>query len=132
MEVTLSGRMGGSEAGVKYHAEIVQACARLKSAFVELSICGLEAIDVELWISGSLTEDCPEGISSSARFSARKKSVLLTACVAKDRASSIDDDSAESEIRGWLIRGFESEMLPQGDDKVGFSGAADAVNLCFA
>ena len=85
MEVTLSGRMGGPEMAVKYHAEIVQARASLKSAFAELSIDGLETIDVELWISGSLTEYCPERISSSARFSAKKKVLCLLSALQRTR-----------------------------------------------
>jgi len=131
MEVTLSGRMGGPEVGVKYQAEIVQARASLKSAFAELSIDGLETIDVELWISGSLTGYCPERISSSARFSAKKKSGLLVVCVAKDEASSIDDGIAASAIGDWLIRGFSSAKLPRSAGMIDFSGAAGAVKLCF-
>ncbi len=132
MEVTLSGRLGGPEVGVKFQPEIVQARARLKFAFAELSIDGLETIDVELWISGSLTEYCPEGISSSVRFYAKKKSVLLAVCVGKDEATSVDDDCAASAIGGWLTRGFESAKLPRSAGRIDFSGVAGAVNLCFA
>ncbi|WMJ69055.1 hypothetical protein [Stenotrophomonas sp. 24(2023)] len=95
-------------------------------------IDGLEAIDVELWISGSLTEYCPEGISSSAGFSARKRSILLAVCIAKDDASSIDDDYAASAIGDWLIRGFENAKLPRSAGKIDFSGAVDTVKFCFS
>lgn len=131
MDVTLSGRMGGPETGVKYLPQVVQARARLKSAFEVVSIEGLETIDVELWISGSLTEYCPAGLSSSARFSAKKKSVVLAICIAKDDAAAVDDDSTASAIGDWLIRGFESVKLPRSAGKIEFSGAVDALKSCF-
>ncbi|ADP16378.1 hypothetical protein AXYL_03058 [Achromobacter xylosoxidans A8] len=56
MEVSLSGRMGGPEAGVAYLAGIVLLRPKLKSALADLSIAGLRTVDVELWIGGRITD----------------------------------------------------------------------------
>ncbi|AWH53359.1 hypothetical protein C1924_09300 [Stenotrophomonas sp. ESTM1D_MKCIP4_1] len=131
MEVPLGGRMGGPEMVVKFLAGIVQARIRLKSALEEVFVDGLDVIDVELWISGSVTDYCAAGVSSSTKFSARKRSVRITICIAIEEASRIDDGSIASAIEGWLVRGFESAALPRSAGSIGLSGAVDALNSRF-
>jgi len=131
VEVTLSGRMGGSEMGVKFLPGIVQARTWLKSALEEVSVDGLDVIDVELWISGSVTDYCAAGVSSSTKFSARKRSVRIAICIAIEEASRIDDDSVASAIEGWLVRGFESAALPRSAGNICVSGAVDALKSRF-
>jgi hypothetical protein len=131
MEVTLGGRMGGSEMGVKFLPGIVQARTWLKSALEEVSVDGLDVIDVELWISGSVTDYCAAGVSSSTKFSARKRSVRIAICIAIEEASRVDDDSVASAIEGWLVRGFESAALPRSAGNISLSGAVDALKSRF-
>lgn len=131
MEVTLGGRMGGSEMGVKFLPGIVQARIWLKSALEEVSVDGLDVIDVELWISGSVTDYCPAGVSWSTKFSARKRSVCIAICIAIEEASPIDDDSVASAIEGWLVRGFESAALPRSAGNISLSGAVEALKSRF-
>lgn len=131
MDVTLGGRMGGPEMGVKFLAGIVEARLGLKSALEEVSVDGLEVIDVELWISGGLTDYCAAGISSSTKFSARKRSVRITICIAIEEASRIDDGSIAAAIEGWLVRGLESAALPRSAGNIGLSGAVDALKSRF-
>ncbi|AWH45665.1 Imm12 family immunity protein [Stenotrophomonas sp. ZAC14A_NAIMI4_1] len=131
MEVTLSGRMGGPEMGVKVLPGIVQARTWLKSAFEEVSVDGLDVIDVELWISGSVADYCAAGVSSSTKFSARRRSVRIAICIAIEEASRIDDDSVASAIEGWLVRGFESAALPRSAGSISLSGAVEALKSRF-
>lgn len=131
MEVTLGSRMGGPEMGVKLLPGIVQARTWLKSALEEVSVDGLDAIDVELWISGSVTDYCPAGVSSSTKFSARKRSVRIAICIAIEEASPIDDDSVASAIEGWLVRGFKSAALPRSAGNISLSGAVEALKSRF-
>ena len=131
MEVTLGSRMGGPEMGVKLRPGIVQARTWLKSALEEVSVDGLDVIDVELWISGSVTDYCPAGVSSSTRFSARKRSVRIAICIAIEEASPIDDDSVASAIERWLVRCLESAALPRSAGNISLSGAVDALKSRF-
>jgi len=131
MEVTLGSRMGGPEMGVKFLPGIVQARTWLKSVLEEVSVDGLDVIDVELWISGSVTDYCAAGVSSTTKFSARKRSVCIAICIAIEEASRIDDDSVASAIEGWLVRGFESAALPRSAGNISLSGAVEALKSRF-
>jgi len=117
--------------GVKFLPGIVQARAWLKSALEDVSVDGLDVIDVELWISGSVTDYCAAGVSSSTKFSARKRSVRIAICIAIEEASPIDDDSFASAIEGWLARGFESAALPRSAGNISLSGAVEALKSRF-
>ncbi|MGE8258395.1 MAG: Imm12 family immunity protein [Stenotrophomonas sp.] len=116
---------------MKFLPGIVQARTWLKSALEEVSVDGLDVIDVELWISGSVTDYCPAGVSSSTKFSARRRSVRIAICIAIEEASRIDDDSVASAIEVWLVRGFESAALPRSAGNISLSGAVDALKSRF-
>ncbi|MBK0055334.1 hypothetical protein IAE41_13815 [Stenotrophomonas sp. S39] len=88
----------------------------------------MDVIDVELWISGSVTDHCAAGVSSTTKFSARKRSVSIAICIAVEEASRIDDDSVASSIERWLVRGFESAALPRSAGNISLSGAVDALS----
>lgn len=127
MEVSLSGRMGGPEAGVAWLASIVQFRPKLKSALADLSVAGLRTLDVELWIGGSITDYGPQGFSSSARYYAKKESLLLAISVPKAVAAASPQERPEQALQGWLADGFTSAKLPRSAQKLPFALIAETV-----
>ncbi len=127
MEVSLSGRIGGPEAGVAWLAGIVQLRPTLKSALADLSVAGLRTIDIELWIGGSITDYGPEGFSSSARYYAKKESLLLAISVPKAVAAASPQERPEQALQGWLADGFTSAKLPRSAQKLPFALIAETV-----
>ncbi|WP_419343294.1 hypothetical protein ACM1PE_11300 [Achromobacter sp. PD1] len=127
MEVSLSGRMGGPEAGVAWLASIVQLRPKLKSALADLSVAGLRTLDVELWIGGSITDYGPQGFSSSARYYAKKESLLLAISVPKAVAAASPQERPEQALQGWLADGFTSAKLPRSAQKLPFALIAETV-----
>lgn len=127
MEVSLSGRMGGPEAGVSWLAGIVLLRPRLKSALVDLAVAGLRTIDVEMWIGGNITDYAPEGLSSSARYYAKKESLLLAISVPKAMAAASPQERPDQAVAGWLADGFSSVKLPRSAQTLPFALIAETV-----
>ncbi len=127
MEVSLSGRIGGPEAGVAWLAGIVQLRPKLKSALADLSVAGLRTIDIELWIGGSITDYGPEGFSSTARYYAKKESLLLAISVPKTVAAAATQARPEQTIEDWLADGFSSVKLPRSAQMLPFALIAQTV-----
>ncbi|MDH1303822.1 hypothetical protein [Achromobacter sp. GD03932] len=123
----MSGRIGGPEAGVAWLAGIVQLRPKLKSALADLSVAGLRTLDVELWIGGSITDYGPEGFSSSARYYAKKESLLLAISVPKAVAAASPQERPEQALQGWLADGFTSAKLPRSAQKLPFALIAETV-----
>ncbi len=120
MEVSLSGRMGGPEAGAAWLAGIVLLRPRLKSALADLAVAGLRTIEVEMWIGGSITDYGPEGFSSTARYYAKKESLLLAISVPKAMAAASPQERPEQTVSDWLADGFRSAQLPRSAQKLPF------------
>lgn len=127
MEVSLGGRMGGPEAGVAWLASIVQLRPKLKSALADLSIAGLRTIDVELWIGGSITDYGPDGFSSTARYYAKKESLLLAISVPKAVAAACTQERPDLVLQAWLADGFNSAKLPRSAQQLPFALIAQTV-----
>ncbi|WP_251880233.1 hypothetical protein [Achromobacter sp. Marseille-Q4954] len=123
----MSGRIGGPEAGVAWLAGIVQLRPKLKSALADLSVAGLRTLDVELWIGGSITDYGPQGFSSSARYYAKKESLLLAISVPKAVAAASPQERPEQALQGWLADGFTSAKLPRSAQKLPFALIAETV-----
>ncbi|MGS1011637.1 hypothetical protein [Achromobacter anxifer] len=128
MEVSLSGRMGGPEAGVAWLAGIVLLRPRLKSALADLAVAGLRTVDVEMWIGGSITDYGPEGFSSTARYYAKKESLLLVISVPKAVAAASPQARPDQAVQGWLADGFRSAKLPRSAQKLPFALIAETVS----
>ncbi|MBD9428873.1 MULTISPECIES: hypothetical protein [Achromobacter] len=127
MEVSLSCRMGGPEAGAAWLASIVQLRPKLKSALADLSVNGLGTIDIQLWIGGSITDYGPEGFSSTARYYAKKESLLLAISVPKTVAAASPQERPEHTVEDWLADGFRSAQLPRSAQKLPFALIAETV-----
>lgn len=127
MEVSLGGRMGGPEAGVAWLAGIVQLRPKLKSALADLSVDGLRTIDVELWIGGSITDYGPDGFSSTAKYYAKKESLLLAISVPQAVAAAATQERPDQALRGWLADGFNSAKLPRSAQQLPFALVARTV-----
>lgn len=127
MEVSLSGKMGGPEAGVAWLAGIVLLRPRLKSALADLEVAGLRTIDIQLWIGGSIIDYGPEGFSSTARYYAKKESLLLAISVPKTVAAASPQERPEHTVEDWLADGFRSAQLPRSAQKLPFALIAETV-----
>lgn len=127
MEVTLSGRMGGPEMGINYLVGIVQARPRLKAALADLSVQGVASINVELWISGSITDYCEGEASSSVKYFSKKELLLLSVCIPQRVAQALIHDDAGQVVAAWIAQGFELAALPRSARALEYSAIVGAV-----
>ncbi|WP_422507813.1 hypothetical protein [Stenotrophomonas sp. GZD-301] len=127
MDVALSGRMGGPEIGANYLVGVVQVRPRLKAALADLSVQGVASINVELWISGSITDYCEGEASSSVKFFSMKGLLVLSVCIPQREAEALIDDDAGQVVAAWIAQGFELAALPRSACAVEYSAIVGAV-----
>ena len=125
MEVALSGRMGGPEVGVAYLAEVVRVQPKLQAALAGVLVPGLEAIDIELWIGGSITDYCSSGFSSDAKYFPKKQKITVSICVPRDDAADMKE-RPDLAVPSWLADGLSSVTLPKSAQSLEFSSVSGA------
>ncbi|MCG2596595.1 hypothetical protein [Achromobacter insuavis] len=104
MEVTLSGRMGGPEAGIACLPAIVAYRQRLKAALAPLAVDGLAVLDITLHVGGSITDSAAQGFTAQARY--LRKPEKLTVAIHVPRRDA--EAEREPDVAAWLLRGLES------------------------
>lgn len=85
------------------------------------------ASDVELWIGGSITDYGPEGFTSTARYYAKKESLLIAISIPKAMAAASPQERPDQVVQGWLAEGFSAVKLPRGAQKLPLPLIAETV-----
>ena len=126
MEMSLSGRMGGPEAG-RFHASLVRLRQRGKEALASLEVLGVETCEIAVWISGSLTDyasgAAETGTSSSSthtsmKYFSRDSRLTVNIVIGRSTVERVADGSEETALAEWISTGFDDAHRPRSVQKL--------------
>ncbi|AVG39248.1 hypothetical protein CE205_04545 [Achromobacter insolitus] len=80
-----------------------------------------------MWIGGSITDYGPEGFTSTARYYAKKESLLIAISIPKAMAAASPQERPDQVVQGWLAEGFSAVKLPRGAQKLPLPLIAETV-----
>jgi len=120
VNVTLNGRMGGPETGVRCLAAIVMLRPKLKAALAPLAVPGLATLDITLWLGGSISACAGPGVEASAKYYAKKETLNVVISVPRAEVDAMGDAATPEAIAACVAQGLEQMPL---------SAAARALDL---
>lgn len=112
MDVTLSGRMGGPEAGVRFLPAIVTHRPRLKAALADVAVAGLATLHLELFIGGSISEYADGGFQATSRYRRQQQTLTVAIQVPRREAMAVQESGVDAAVSDWVTRGIEAMTLP--------------------
>ncbi|QEO96315.1 Imm12 family immunity protein [Xanthomonas oryzae] len=80
MDIFFAARMGGPEVGNDIHNFIIQTRMKIKGQFEGVEMVGISAIDIQVFLNGSVTEYFKSGGVKSVKFNKKKKEVVVDIC----------------------------------------------------
>lgn len=124
MEVTLGGRMGGPETGIRYLAPIVALRPRLKAAFAGIEAPQLKLVEIELWIGGAITDHSAD---TTMRYFAQAERLKVAVGVPEETSRAVAAENEVAAVGRWIADGFASAPVPRSAQKLQLERVAAAL-----
>lgn len=103
MEVTVSGRMGDPEVGAVVHAKLVTLRKELKSAFANLQVPEVVALDLTVFFSGTISAYCEKGGISAVKYRKAKKELAISLCFVRSEILDVPPRKMLSNMRSRFL-----------------------------
>lgn len=128
MDVTLSGRMGGSETGVRFVAAVVMHRRRLKAALAPLQLAGLATLDITLHVGGSISDYIAQAPRAQARYQRAKQALSAAIYVPRPDAETVAEADADRALGAWGAGGIDSFVPSAGAASLDLSALRQAIS----
>jgi hypothetical protein len=116
--------MGGPEIGQDVHVLIIATRKKIKQQFAGVAMPGISAMDVQIFLNGSVTQYFPSAGVKKIAFNKRKEEVVIDICVSQEESADITG----------LVETFKRRMLEavDGIEDVAKKYGANFDAVCFS